>query len=108
MLIAQPPMDTVMDCAVLMGALIHVDTKRKPWVTFLFEQMMYLECTIKLCIHNSNWRPHNIVILVRKPYERKPYEPTHKVAHPPSIPTPHPIHAPPTEPIHLVTPLIYS
>ena len=62
----------------------------------------------KLCIHTSNWRPHNIVILVRKPYERKPYEPTHKVAHPPSIPTPHPIHAPPTEPIHLVTPVIYS
>ena len=43
MLIAQPPMDTVMDCAVLMGALIHVDTKRKPWVTFLFTQMMYHE-----------------------------------------------------------------
>ena len=48
MLIAQPPMDTVMDCVVLMGALTHVDTKRKPWVTFLFEQMMYLECKIEI------------------------------------------------------------
>ena len=46
MLIAQPPMDTVMDCVVLMGALIHVDTKQRPWVTFLFDQMMYLEYTL--------------------------------------------------------------